>query len=412
MATRARLVGVLCALGAAVAALLTGGTAAVALGTGTATVQTKASPSVSVGGALTDSAQLVATPGGGSVGLGAVPTGTMTFNLYGPTDATCSSAPVFSSGPITLAVQGGVVSTASSASYTVPMSAPGTYRWVDVYSGDANYKSSTGTCGDASETVQVTAVTPTLSTVASPGVQVGSGSLTDTATITGGKTPTGSITFLLFPPTDPTCSGNVVDAKSTVPVSNPASIVSQPFTPTQPGTYHWVALYTGDTLNAAVNGACGAANETVTVTAAPVAPGTTPGSPGTPGSPAAPIGPCDPQATAAAVMAGIAATLTGEPGAGFNNACSAGVRIVLRAKEIRPGNRGTPRHDGYTTMANDLTHISPSGPELNFTLNEAGEELRTYALSHNKSLTAFLIVHVLPDKTTKASETLQILTLG
>jgi len=411
-ATRVRFAGLLCAVAAAAGILLSGGTSAVAAGTSTPQLQTKPSPSVSVGGSVNDAVQMIGLPGtGGTGGIGSPPTGTVTFKLYGPNDATCMTAPVFTSGPVNLAVQGGVVSTASSAAYTVPGSGAGTYQWVVDYSGDTVYKATSSGCG--SETVQVTDVTPKLTTVATPAsIQAGSGPVTDTATLTGGKGPTGSITFLLFPPSDPTCAGKVVDAKSTVPVSNPTdptSIVSQPFTPTTPGTYHWIAVYTGDMHNGAVNGACADPNEALVVTPAP-APAGTPGAPGST-TPAA-TGPCDPVATAKAVLVGIQASLTGQGAATFKNSCSAGVRIVLRAKEIRPGNSGTPSHNGFTTMANDLSHISPGGPSLSFSLNTAGAALRSYALGHSKTLTAFLIVHIRPDKTTKSTESLQILTLG
>jgi hypothetical protein len=407
---RIRWAGLLGACAAAAGILLSGGPAAVAAPTGVAQVQTKASPSISLGGSLSDSAQAVGIPGVGGGGLGSVPTGTLTFDLYGPSDASCTASPLYSSGPVNLVIQGGVVATAASGSYTpTATDGSGTYHWIATYSGDSVYKPSAGSCGDASETVQVTDVTPKLTTVASPGVQAGAGQVTDTATLTGGKNATGTITFLLFPPNDPTCSGKIVDVKQTVPVSDPSSIVSQPYTPTAAGTYHWVALYSGDVHNGAVNGACGDPNETLVVTPAPAPP---PGAGGSGGTGGAGIGPCDPVATAKGALLGIGATLTGVGAATFKDTCSAGVRIVLRAKEIRPGNKGTPSHNGYTTMANVLTHIAPGGPALNFSLNSAGQALRAYALSHNKSLVAFLIVHVRPDKTPTSTESLQILTLG
>jgi hypothetical protein len=405
-ATRARLVALVCALVAAAVLLVTGSPARAA-GTAASSLQTKASPSVSLGASISDSAQMVGLPGGAG-GIGSPPTGTLTFDLYAPGDTTCAT-PIFTSSPA-LAIQGGVVSTAASASYTPAAGASGTYNWRAFYPGDSTYAATSTACG--AETVVVTDVTPTLSTVASPAVQAGSGaSLTDTATLTNGKAPTGSITFLLFPPSDPTCSGKVVDAKSTVTVTNPASTVSQPFQPTTAGTYHWIAVYSGDPHNGAVNGACSDPNESVVVTPAPTGPGG-PGTTTPPGTNPTPTGPCNAAATAKAVLLGIQATLTGGPGAAFTNSCSAGVRIVLRAKEIRPGNKGTPRHDGFTTMANVLTHISPGGPALPFSLNAAGQALRNYSLSHSKSLTAFLVVHIRPDKTTTSTESLQILTLG
>ncbi len=408
MSTRVRFLGALGAFGVWVALFMATASSVLAVGTGVPSLQTKPSPSVSLGGSISDSAQMIGLPGGGG-SVATPPTGTLTFKLYGPNDAACSTTPVYTT-TVPLMVIGGVVSTASTGTYTPPAGAAGTYRWVASYPGDANYKAVTGGCSD--ETVQVTDVTPTLTTVASPGVQAGNGTLTDTATLAGGMAPTGSITFLLFPPSDPTCAGKVVSAKSTVPVTNPASTTSDPFNPTTPGTYHWIAVYAGDLHNGAVQGACADPGESVVVTPGPAKPGTPAGGatspPGTvPGS----KGPCDPAATAKAVLAGISATLTGQA-AGFANNCSAGLRIVLRAKEIRPGNRGTPRHDGFTTMANVLTHIAPGGPALPFALNAAGQALREYSIAHNRSLTAFLIVHVRPDKSSSAAESLQILTLG
>jgi hypothetical protein len=403
-----RFAGIAAAFSVAVGLLLATGSPAVALGTQTATIQSKVSPSVSVGGSISDSAQLIGSTTGGGTGLGPVPTGTITFKLYGPDDAACATA-VFTASNVPLVVQGGILSTAASGSFTP--TAPGTYRFVLTYNGDSNYKVSSTACGDASNAVLVTDVTPKLVTTASPSVQAGAGSVTDTAALTGGKTPTGSITFLLFPPSDPSCSGNVVSAKSTVPVTDPSSIVSQPFSPTVAGTYHWVALYSGDTHNGAVNGACSDPAEAVVVTPGASTPGGGGGAGAGPGGTSSNAA-CDPVATAKAVLAGITATLTGASGVGFKNSCSAGLRIVLRAKDIRPVKKGAKKTSGFVTMANDLTHISPTGPALSFTLNSAGEALRSYALSHNKSLVAFLIVHVRKDKTTTSSESLQILTLG
>jgi hypothetical protein len=405
MAIRRTYVGTLCALVGALALLAGGGSVADAVtGTTLVTIQTKPSPPVSLGGTISDSAQII----GGS-GLGAAPSGSVTFQLYGPNDATCATAPAFTSTKPAVGLPGGLgVASANSAPFTPTVS--GTYRWVASYPGDMTYRATRTNCGD--EQVVVTDVTPKLTTTASPSVAAGAGTVTDTAALSAGMNPTGSITFLLFPPNDPTCTGKVVDVKATVPVSDPNSTVSPPFTPTVAGTYHWVAIYSGDTHNGAVTGACADPGESVVVT-----PGAATGPNGSgsssPGSGAAgPSGPCDPVATAKAVLAGIAASLAGRPAGAFKNSCSAGLRIVLRAKEIRPGNPGLPRHDGYTTIANDLTHIAPGGTPLAFSLNSAGLALRDYALSHRRSLFAFLIVHVRQDKKTTSTEALQILTLG
>ena len=112
----------------------------------------------------------------------------------------------------------------------------------------------------------VTTTVPTLTTQASAATVVG-GSISDTATITGGNAtiPTGTITFTLFGPDDATC-GNTPIFTSTVPVSSGnGSYPSDPFSPTEPGTYRWIASYSGDVSNSAVSTTCGDAAEAVVV---------------------------------------------------------------------------------------------------------------------------------------------------
>ncbi len=52
----------------------------------------------------------------------------------------------------------------------------------------------------------ITQATPTITTTPSPGGPVGT-SISDTATVSGGFNPTGTVTFELFPPGDTTCTG-------------------------------------------------------------------------------------------------------------------------------------------------------------------------------------------------------------
>jgi hypothetical protein len=73
---------------------------------------------------------------------------TVTFRLFGPADATCASAPVFTS---VVVLTGG---TAQSAAFTP--AATGTYRWIASYDGDANNLPASGTCGDPTENTEVT----------------------------------------------------------------------------------------------------------------------------------------------------------------------------------------------------------------------------------------------------------------
>jgi hypothetical protein len=221
------------------------------------TITTTASPGVPVGAQVFDTAVLA---GGNN------PTGTITFNLYGPDDATCAGPPVFTSA-VPVAGNGQY----QSASF-MPI-APGTYRWTASYSGDANNNAAGPTaCNDPAEAVVVTAAgggAPTLTTTASPGVAVG-GQVFDTANLTGGTNPTGTITFNLYGPDDATCAGPPVFT-STVPVAGAGSYTSGSFAPTAPGTYRWTASYSGDANNSPGTTACNDPAETVVVTAAPAA---------------------------------------------------------------------------------------------------------------------------------------------
>ena len=111
---------------------------------GTPTITTRVSQSsLILGGSVTDTATL-------TTGVGPAPTGTVTFNLYGPNDATCSGAPAFNS---VNAVAGGA---ATSAPFT-PTS-PGTYRFRATYSGDVNYSPVTAVCNAPNESVVVKAL--------------------------------------------------------------------------------------------------------------------------------------------------------------------------------------------------------------------------------------------------------------
>jgi hypothetical protein len=80
---------------------------------------------------------------------GISPVGTITFELFGPDDATCARPPVFVT---TLPVMGN--GEYPSAAFAV--AGFGTYRWVVTYSGDAmNTGVGPTACGDSTETVTV-----------------------------------------------------------------------------------------------------------------------------------------------------------------------------------------------------------------------------------------------------------------
>jgi len=184
--------------------------------------------------------------------------GTLMFHVYGPrslssTQADCSGQAT-NLGPVTVNGPGDY----NSPNFTPP--SPGKYDWTVEYSGDSNAQppisQATSSCGAANETSTVTA-NPTVTTDAGPNIQLGSlpGTLTDSATLSNGFNPTGTITFTLFGPNNATCSGNPIFT-STKPVSGNGSYQSDPFTPVLPGTYRWIANYSGDVNNPATTNQC------------------------------------------------------------------------------------------------------------------------------------------------------------
>src|SRR4051794_2431728 len=215
-------------------------------------ITTTASATVTVGGKVSDTAHLAG---------GVSPTGTVTFNLYGPNDATCAGAAIFTD---TKPVNGN--GDYVSAEFTTLKA--GTYRWVASYSGDGNNDAAAGKCNDTNESVVVSPAKPAISTTASATVTVG-GKVSDTAHLSGGFNPTGTVTFKLYGPDDANCS-KVAVLTTTKPVNGNGDYVSAEFTTLKAGTYRWVASYSGDSNNDDVSGACNDATESVVV--APASP--------------------------------------------------------------------------------------------------------------------------------------------
>jgi hypothetical protein len=116
-----------------------------------------------------------------------------------------------------------------------------------------------------------------VATTASPGIELGAGSLTDSATVSGVTSPQTSATveFKLYGPDDATCAGAPVftSTKSVGVSGSTATATSDAFTPTAAGTYRWIASYSGDANNLGKAGACNDANESTAVTTPTTPPG-------------------------------------------------------------------------------------------------------------------------------------------
>jgi hypothetical protein len=194
----------------------------------------------------------------GDSGNPPAPTGTVTYSFFPTIDA---------SGPAsyerTFALSGSSNPLTAPNSDTQGPLAAGSYSFVAQYSGDGNYGSSTSPV----EPLTIGKLTPGISTMANPLQElVGSAPLQDSATLTGGFNETGSITFYLFDPsTTPTADGTGAiyhETVSGISGDNTYS-TSTGYTPTVAGTWHWVAVYSGDANNNSVGS--GLTDEAVTV---------------------------------------------------------------------------------------------------------------------------------------------------
>jgi hypothetical protein len=213
------------------------------------TLATRASADVGLGGSVTDTATL---------SEGSNETGAIGFALYPPSDPDCEGTPVFTD---TVPVNGdGEYRSGAFRPTTM-----GTFEWVAIYTGDSSNPPRSGNCGDANESVTVTRALPSVLAKAGEGGPVG-GTVAATATVSGGHAPTGSITFELFGPDDPSCSRPPVATEAVALKGRRAS--SGPLTPPVAGLYRWRASYSGDSVNFPVRGECGGAEGSVSVSRA------------------------------------------------------------------------------------------------------------------------------------------------
>jgi YVTN family beta-propeller protein len=193
------------------------------------------------------------------------PTGTIIFtlNFDGPIQAHSETVTVSGNGTYT-----------TPTGYTLPTgrTVAGAYQWFVTYLGDnSNVEASDDSLADGQVTVG--AASPSLTTAPnSTSTSFGTpASLKDTATLSGGYSPTGSIAFTLYSPTNTlldtetvAVSGNgtyTTPTGDTVPVTNSGTIA---------GSYQWDATYSSDRNNKSVSDN-GATNERVVISPATTA---------------------------------------------------------------------------------------------------------------------------------------------
>jgi len=106
-----------------------------------------------------------------------------------------------------------------------------------------------------------------ITTTATQSVELGN-PITDTAHLNVGDGAGGTITFNLYGPDDADCSEPIIFT-SDVAVDGGGDYTSDPFTPTETGSYNWVAIYSGDATTDGSETECGDPGETSTVTSVP-----------------------------------------------------------------------------------------------------------------------------------------------
>ena len=211
------------------------------------------------------------------VGGTATPAGSVAFHLCKLDSGLCSSGGT-SVGSTNLTGPAYPVTVLSPTAY---VTSAGRYCWRAVFSGDSANGIPGSSDSSATECFTVNPVTPTLATTAGADVTLGT-AVTDSATLGGTATrPTdpvinltgtagapadGSITFKLYGPGDCTTLA-YTSLAVTVSGDGTYNTPDPQFVPTSPGTYHWVAVYSGspNTSGTTHNAACTDTNEEVVV---------------------------------------------------------------------------------------------------------------------------------------------------
>jgi hypothetical protein len=176
------------------------------------------------------------------------PTGSVTFNFYGPTSQNCGGPPEATQ---TLPLTGN-----GTLSLDYIPDVPGTYHMTATYPGDGRNYSAAITCDDAGSAVAVQPAAPAIVSNPTSTGSVGS-SISDAVQVVGGFNPTGAVAVSLFPPPDATCAGTPVATVTADLVDGGAS--SGGFATTTAGRYRFVVAYAGDANNLPVTSACGSA---------------------------------------------------------------------------------------------------------------------------------------------------------
>ena len=215
----------------------------------------------------------------------------LTWHICGPTASDSTQLCDGTTGNVGVALTGQAITQGGIYySPTVTLTEAGRYCFRAEFAGDSDAGVPASHDNSAGECFVIAPVSPSLSTQAGAGpVDFGS-AVTDTATLggtanepgTGGPSgsdgsinPTalggvakGTITFTLYKADCSTLASGTGTNPQTVDVTGNATYGPVSFTPDAPGTYHWVASYSGDSPNTGGtthNSSCNDTNEDVVV---------------------------------------------------------------------------------------------------------------------------------------------------
>jgi uncharacterized repeat protein (TIGR01451 family) len=201
------------------------------------------------------------------------PTGTISFFLCNPSQVTaggCVSGGTQVGGAVTI-VAGSATSDNADASL---ITAAGKYCWRAEYTPDAagsNFYAAGSETNATTECFSVQA-SPAISTTPSETSGSVGDVLNDSASLTGGSNYDGSgtITFNLYGPADPTCQGTPAYTQTVKADHNGSDYATTNATVTADtaGTWNWTADFSGDSNNNPAHSGCG--QESVTINPADI----------------------------------------------------------------------------------------------------------------------------------------------
>jgi hypothetical protein len=194
--------------------------------------------SVDLGSSLHDKATV--TDGGKGT-----PTGDVEFTFF--TGGNCTTGTPVAAGTVALDGSGVAHPSASTGSLGA-----GSYAFQAHYVGDDNYNGSTSDC----EPFSIGKASPGITTTPNPTSGNVGVTLNDSATLSNGFNPTGSITFKLYDPDQSSCLGTPRYTQTVTVIGNGIYTTSPGFVTDKAGTWRWTADYSGDGNNNPTSSGC------------------------------------------------------------------------------------------------------------------------------------------------------------